>query len=92
MRGLHGRPDKLLQHIAYDLVGHYAFREWESEGRCDNHLKIMEISCKEQRNRNCFPVLVGVEHKVTVKLTVVERLRLDIRKIFLMVRIVKDCS
>lgn len=33
-----------------------------------------------------------MEHKVTVKLTVVERLRLDIRKIFLMVRIVKDCS
>lgn len=33
-----------------------------------------------------------MEHEVTVKLTVVERLRLDIRKIFLMVRIVKDCS
>lgn len=40
LRGLHGRTDKLLQQVAYDLVGHYAFREWESEGRCDKHLKI----------------------------------------------------
>lgn len=33
-----------------------------------------------------------MKHKVTVRFAVVERLRLDIRKIFLMVRIVKDCS
>lgn len=52
----------------------------------------MEISCKEEGNRNCFPLLLGIEHKVTDRLTVVERLRLDIRKIFLMVRMVKSCS
>lgn len=52
----------------------------------------MEISCKEEGSRNCFPVLLGIEHEVTDKLTVVGRLRLDVRKIFLMVRIVKSCS
>lgn len=52
----------------------------------------MEISCKEEGNRNCFPLLLGIEHEVTDRLTVVERLRLDIRKIFLMVRMVKSCS
>jgi len=52
----------------------------------------MEISCKEEGNRNSFLVLLGTEHEVTDKITVVGRLRLDIRKIFLMVRIVKNCS
>lgn len=52
----------------------------------------MEISCKEEGNRNCFPVLLRMEHEVTDKLIVVKRLRLGIRKIFLMVRIVKNCS
>lgn len=52
----------------------------------------MEISCKEECRRNCFPVLLGIEQEVTDKLTMVGRLRLDVRKIFLMVRIVKSCS
>lgn len=52
----------------------------------------MEISCKEEGNKNCFPVLLGIEQEETDKLTVVGRFRLDVRKIFLMVRIVKNCS
>lgn len=52
----------------------------------------MEISCKEEGNRNCFPVLLGIDYEVTDRLTVVERLRLDIRKSFLVVSIVKNCS
>lgn len=52
----------------------------------------MEILCKEEGNKNCFPVLLGIEQEVTDKLTAVRRFRLDVRKIFLMVRIVKNCS
>lgn len=49
--------------------------------------KYMEISCKEDGNNICFPVLLGID-----KLAIVGRCRLDIRKIFVMVRVVKNCS